>query len=142
MTISSDHIQLVITFVVGGGLLTLVTQLARVFGSFRSGARASTREVIKDLAAARDEAEEREATLRRDKDYWRNVAGAYGFQLRSRGITPDPAEPMSPSERAREMGQRERRTGRIFRGQARSERAGKAPTTDELREVLGDDERS
>ena len=141
MKITPELLQVIVTFIVGGGLATLVAQIVRGVGSFRSGARATTREVVKDLAAARDEAEDRLADMVRDKDYWRNTAGSYAFQLRSRGITPDPAEPMSPSERAREIGRRQDkpgRLGRVFRGQARADRAQAAPSTEELRQVLGD----
>ncbi len=120
--------ETVITFIVGGGLAALLTQFGRVIRSLRSGARATTREVIQDLAAARDEAEEREAELRRDKDYWRNVAGSYGYLLRRNGITPDPVEPRSPSEARLD---RERRDGKS----ARQRRAERAPTTEEIEEA-------
>lgn len=124
MTISGNVLQALMTFIIGGGLAALVTQLVRGWSSLRTGARASTREVIKDLAAARDEAEEREASLRRDKDYWRGVAGDYGYQLRQAGVLPSPSEPMSPSELRRE-GQ----------NSPRRRRAQRAPTTDEIKRV-------
>ncbi len=135
MKIDQTMVQALLAFIVGGGLLGLVTQVVRSWSSIKSGARANTREVIKDLAAARDESEDREATVRRDKDYWRGVAADYGFQLRSAGLTPDPAKPMSPSERAREMGQREQ-TRRI--GQSRAARADAAPSTEEIDDAYGD----
>jgi hypothetical protein len=141
VTLDPGTIQILITFVVGGGLATLIAQLVRAFGSFRSGARASTREVVKDLAAARDEAEDRLSDMRRDKDYWRNVAADYAYQLRQKGVSPVPPEPMSPSERAREIGRREE-SGSIFRGAARASRAAQAPSTEEIDEVYdGDDAR-
>jgi hypothetical protein len=118
--------EALITFVLGGGAIAMVTQIIRASRLWKTGRLATTREIIRDMAAARDEAEDREAVVRQDKDYWRNVAGAYGYQLRSQGIEPDPARPMSPSERRRD-------------GQGKStrqRRAELAPTTEQIEAAL------
>lgn len=134
MKIDQNLITTLITFIIGGGLATFITQVARSWGTLRSGARASTREVVKDLAAARDEAEEREADIRRDKDYWRNVAGGYAFQLRSAGIEPDPPTPLSPSEVRRDKARAKQQVR-----DARGTRASKALDTGEIARVLDDE---
>ncbi len=108
-----------ITFVVGGGLAALITAATRGYRSVRAGARASTREVVKDLAAARDAAEDREARVRRDRDYWRSVAGDYGYQLRSAGLVPDPEKPRQPSEVEAERPRRRRNGGEPTTGEIR-----------------------
>ncbi len=77
---------------------TFLTQIIRGYLSLRTGARANTREVVKDLAAARDDEESRHTITQRDRDFWRNVAGAYAYQMRRAGLVPDPAEPVPPSE--------------------------------------------
>ncbi len=114
-----------ITFVVGGGLAALITAATRGYRSIRSGARASTREVVKDLAAARDEAEAREARVRQDRDYWRSVAGDYGYQLRSAGLVPDPEKPRQPSE--------------VIAERRRPRRSAREASTGELRRVRDGD---
>lgn len=130
MTITPEMIQALLTFIVGGGLITLVTQVVRGSRSLRAGARASTREIVKDLAAARDEAEDRLARVRQDRDYWRSVAGDYGYQLRSHGHVPIPESPRSPSEREAE---------KPARTSARRRRADAAPTTQEIRRAAEED---
>lgn len=97
MKFSPESISTLITFLVGGGLATLVTQIVRGWSSLRTGARASVREVVKDLAAARDEAEDRRGIAQRDCDYWQGVAAGYGYQLRAAGKLPDPVNPIPPS---------------------------------------------
>lgn len=119
----------IITFVVGGGLAALITAVVRGYRSVRAGARASTREVVKDLVADRDAAEARTARTQRDRDYWRSVAGDYGYQLRSAGLVPDPERPRSPTEREADRP----RT-------ARRRRAAPEVTTGELRRIVEDDE--
>lgn len=121
MQISPDTLKAVLTFIVSAGSSALVTQLVRGWMSLRTGARASNREVIKDLAAARDDAEDRAAKWLRDKDYWRSVAGDYSFQLRNHGLVPQPPQPVSPSELAKEVHDSPRRR-----------RAARAPTTAEI----------
>lgn len=123
--ISPDLLKGLLAFVTSGALAALITQLVRALLSLRSGARASNREVIKDLAAARDDAEDRAAKWLRDKDYWRGVAGDYNYQLRAGGKVPEPAEPQSPSERERAAA-----------NAPRARRAKRAPTTDAIHRIL------
>lgn len=130
MNIDPDIVKAVLTFIVGGGLVTFITQVVRGWSSLRSGARANTREVIKDLAAARDESEDREADVRQDKDYWRNTAGGYAYQLRSAGLIPEPQNPRSPSEVRRDkLRDVELRT-------RRQRRAALAPDTAEIERIM------
>lgn len=135
MALSQDTTEALITFLLGGGVITLVTQGIRASRLWRSGRLATTREVIRDIAAARDEAEEREADLRRDKDYWRGVAGDYGFQLRAAGLVPHPAEPKSPSEVRRDEARAAGRDALL-----RKRRADAAPTTGEIERIMGLDQ--
>lgn len=97
MKLGPDDISALITFLVGGSAATLVTQVLRGASSLRKGARASTREVVKDLAEARDETEDRLKVMTRDMEYWRSVAGGYIFQMARAGLAPQPAEPSPPS---------------------------------------------
>lgn len=101
MKISQETISSLITFILGGGLAAFFTQLVRGWSALRTGSRASVREVVKDLAASRDDAETRAATKQRDLTFWRDIAGGYSYQLRSHGHTPDPDEPVPPSARER-----------------------------------------
>lgn len=97
MKLTPEAVQVIVTFLVGGGLATLVTQIARAVSSMRTGARATTREVVKDLAESRDNAEGRLSVVQRDLEYWRNIAGGYSYQMRQAGIIPDPPDPCPPS---------------------------------------------
>lgn len=124
---SGSTLQALLTFVLGGGAIALVTQIVKASRLWRSGRLATTREVIRDIAAARDEAEEREAVLRQEKDFWRGVAADYSFQLRQAGILPNPPDPVSPSERTRAA---DRLAGRA--PSLRQEQASRAPSTDEV----------
>lgn len=133
MNLSSDAVQTLLTLIISAGGAAFLTQLVRGWISLRSGARASTREVIRDLAAARDEAEEREGILRRDLEYYRSVAGTYEYQLRSNGIEPRPPHPSSPSERGR--AQRDPRGGTVRRS-----RAEQAPPTEDIHWAAETDE--
>jgi hypothetical protein len=99
--LSSDLIQALITFVVGGGFAALISQGTKAIRDLRGGARATTRAVIRDLADDRKEAEERLEHMTRVAEYWRAVAGNYNFQLRSNGVEPDPANPIPPEAAAR-----------------------------------------
>ena len=127
MEIHPQIIAALITSIVGGGIITLITGIAKGLRSWRQGARQSTRDVIRDLAAARDESEIREETVRRDMEYWRDVAGQYGFQLRQVGVIPDPLVPRPPSDR--------QRTVTTLQGQ----RAARAPTTEEIERQAEED---
>jgi hypothetical protein len=126
VNINKDVMTTIVTFVVTGGLAAMITQLARSWGVLRSGSRANTRELVKDLAAARDEAEERLAVQTADVDYWRGVAGDYSYQLRQAGLMPMPAEPMAPSARFRQGVTKEQRR-----------RADRAPSTGEIKRIEG-----
>lgn len=111
MKIGGDVLQALITFIVGGGFVGLVSQLIKVRGSLRAGARASTRAIVRDMADDRKEAEARAEHQARVAEYWRAVAGNYSFQLRTHGITPDPATP-NPPEQAVAADARARRKSR------------------------------
>jgi hypothetical protein len=128
MQLSPEATTALITFIVGGGLAALITQSIKGFGSIRAGARSSTREVIKDLAAARDESEDRESVQRTDANFWRGIAGDYAFQLRSKGHAPVPAEPRAPSEQQRTPG-----------ASRRQRRADRAPSTQEIERVVDEE---
>jgi hypothetical protein len=110
---SPDVTQTIVTFLTGGGLIALITTAVRGFRTIRTGALASTRAVVKDLVEARNEAEDRldQATI--ERDFWRTVAGTYGYQLTSAGIVPKPANPQPPkATRATEQAGRDARRSR------------------------------
>lgn len=90
---NTDPVSALITFLLGGGLVTFLTQGRKVWFSMRSGARAASREVLKDLAASRDEAEDRLGREQREKEHWRYMCGRYHFQLVRAGLDPDPVDP-------------------------------------------------
>lgn len=102
MNIDSGTLQTVVTFLVSGSVVTLVTYAWRAWGSLRSGARANTRAVIKDLADDRAAAERAREHQTRLTEFWRAVAANYSYQLRTNGITPDPETPIPPREAVRE----------------------------------------
>ena len=126
MKVDGDMVATLLTFIVGGGLATLVTQLVRSWSALRAGTRATTREVVKDLAAARDEAEDRLESRTADLDYWRGVAADYNYQLRQAGLVPMPQTPIAPSEQRR---------GRSREAVEQRRRAERAPSTSEIRAI-------
>lgn len=81
-----------ITALIGAGGATFIGSLIRGWGSLRTGARAREKETLSELIRSRNEAEA-------DRDFWRDVAGGYRFQLRQSGVAPQPADPLQPSER-------------------------------------------
>ena len=115
MKLDPDVIKTLVTFLTGGGLLALVTGIVRSVRTVRTGALSSTRAVVKGLVQARNEAENREDERTRERDYWRDIAGRYHFQLRSAGIRPDPPHPQPPhiSDADRRQLRRERDDRRI-----------------------------
>jgi hypothetical protein len=94
---SPEVIAVIVTFLTGGGLITLITQAVRGWRSVRTGALSSTRGVVKDLIEARDEAEDRRDECEARAMYWQSVAGGYHYQLTSRGAKPDPLNPSPPT---------------------------------------------
>lgn len=81
----------VVTALLGGGAATFVLSAARSWTAIRGGAKARERETINDLM-------ERARDAERDRDFWRAVAGDYGYQLRQAGKTPNPPDPVQPSD--------------------------------------------
>ena len=97
---TSEVITAVIGALLGGGGLAFIQALFTGIGSLKQGARAHERESVQDLARARDKADDRADRAETDRDYWRNVAGGYAYQLRLAGVAPVPADPVPPSARA------------------------------------------
>lgn len=95
---ATNYLPTVVTGLLSGGGALFVSSLVKSYSSLRGGARARERETISDLVARADEADERERVAARDRDYWRAVAGRYGYQLRTAGINPDPQDPVQPSD--------------------------------------------
>lgn len=96
---AADTTQTLITALLGGGGAMFLGALVKGYSSLRGGARASTREAITDISTARDDEAKRRSVAEADRDYWRAIAGRYGYQLRTAGINPDPETPEPPSER-------------------------------------------
>lgn len=98
-----------VTLLVGGGGVTLITKLVRGIASTRAGARASTKAVLQDLAEDRDDKVERNRALERDNEFWRNAAGSYAYQMVKAGMTPEPPTLVPPSELERRKSEVTRR---------------------------------
>jgi hypothetical protein len=89
---------LVVTALLSSGGAVFLSSVVKSWATLRGGARARERETITDLAARADDAERRERVARRDLDYWRDIAAKYRYQLREKGITPNPEDPVQPSD--------------------------------------------
>lgn len=94
--------ELVITLVTillsSGGALFL-RNLLKGLGSLRGGARAREREAIADLAKSRADEADRAEWAEADRDFWRDTAGRWRYQLVKNGIDPVPPDPEPPSAR-------------------------------------------
>nr|MDT0660874.1 hypothetical protein [Micromonospora sp. DSM 115978] len=97
----ADLITALVAALLGSGGLAFVRAVFRGTRSLRTGARARERESVRDLARARDAADDRAARAEADRDYWRDVAGGYRYQIRESGGVPDPPDPRPPSARIR-----------------------------------------
>lgn len=91
MTLTQAVVTIVAALLTTGGL-AWARALLRGVVSVRAGVRATERAAVADLAQRAADAED-------DRDYWRNTAGAYAYQLRLAGVTPVPADPVPPSAR-------------------------------------------
>lgn len=100
MEVGSDAISTLIKFLTGGGLVVLVTQLLKAYSTWRSGARVTTRSIVRDLVVDRQESEARLDERTIERDHWQRIAGGYIYQLRTHGITPDPENPSPPTSEA------------------------------------------
>ncbi|MEW2474598.1 hypothetical protein AB0875_12485 [Micromonospora gifhornensis] len=98
---TSEVITAAIAALLGGGGLAFLQALFSGVGSLRQGARAHERESVRDLSRARDAADDRAGRAEADRDYWRQVAGGYAYQLRLAGVEPIPPDPVPPSARDR-----------------------------------------
>lgn len=96
---SSELVLSLVGLILGGGGLAFLQSLFKGVGSLRGGARAREREAVEDLARARDAADDRAAWAEADRDFWRDTAGRWLYQLRSNGIDPVPPDPVPPSAR-------------------------------------------
>jgi tRNA(Met) C34 N-acetyltransferase TmcA len=88
--INPEVIQTLVTFLTGGGLITLLVAAVRSYRTVRTGALSSTRAVVKDLVEARNEAESRQDAADRRAVYWQDVAMQYRQQLLESRIMPEP----------------------------------------------------
>jgi hypothetical protein len=95
----NDVVIPLVTLLLGGGGLAFLQAIFKGMGSLRGGARAREREAVDDLAKARDSADERASWAEADRDFWRDTAGRWLYQLRSHGVDPVPPDPTPPSAR-------------------------------------------
>jgi tRNA(Met) C34 N-acetyltransferase TmcA len=111
MEVGPDAVSTVLKFLTGGGAIILVTQSFRAWSTWRSGARVTTRSIVRDLVVDRKEAEARVDERTAELDFWRGIAGAYAYQLRAAGLTPNPENPSPPRplDAARKADRRARR---------------------------------
>lgn len=98
---ASDLIIPLVTLLLGGGGLAFLQAMFRGFGTLQTGARAHERESIKDLARARDAADDRAEWAEADRDFWHMDSARVRYQLIHHGVEPVPADPIPPSERRR-----------------------------------------
>ncbi len=96
---TSDLLITLFTLLLGGGGLATVQAVFKGLGSLRGGARAREREAVDDLARSRDAADERAEWAEADRDFWRDTAGRWRYQLVREGIEPVPPDPVPPSAR-------------------------------------------
>lgn len=89
----------IVTLLLGSGGTAFLQSLFKGVGSLRGGARAREREAVDDLARARDKADDRAELAEADRDFWRDTAGRWLYQLRLNGIDPVPPDPVPPSAR-------------------------------------------
>jgi hypothetical protein len=94
-----DLIVPVVTLLLGSGGALFVQNLFKGLTTLRGGARAREREAVNDLARARDAADNRAEWAEADRDFWRDVAGRWRYQLVSHNVEPNPSEPEPPSAR-------------------------------------------
>jgi hypothetical protein len=116
VNVDSDVTRTLVTFLTGGGLVTLLVTAARSYRTVRTGALSSTRAVVKDLVEARNEAEARQDVADRRAAFWQDVAMRYRRQLILAGVEPDPLDPkpppMNPREARADRARRDRLPGR------------------------------
>jgi hypothetical protein len=94
-----DLIIPLVTLLLGGGGLAFAQAIVKGMATLRGGARAREREAVDDLARARDAADDRAEWAEADRDFWRDVAGRWRYQLTSHNIEPIPPDPIPPSVR-------------------------------------------
>lgn len=94
-----DLVVPLVTLLLGSGGALFLQNLFKGLGSLRGGARAREREAVNDLARARDAADKRAEWAEADRDFWRDTAGRWRYQLVSNAIEPIPPDPVPPSAR-------------------------------------------
>lgn len=108
----------IITLILGGAGVTLITTAVWAFNTLRTGARARAREILADLEAARDAAEDRARVKTVEAVFWQGIAGMYGYQLRRAGLDPEPSNPRPPSAANPSERGRRAQQGRVRRDAA------------------------
>jgi hypothetical protein len=87
-----DGAKTLLTALLSGGGVGLVTAIFKGLSALRSGVRAEERDSVRDLGRERRAA-------RADARYYATACATYARQLRAAGIEPVPAELVPPSER-------------------------------------------
>lgn len=96
---ADSSLPTVLTAILGGGGAAFVVSWAKAWTAVRGGAKARERETINDIEKRADDAVAREQVAQLNADYWRGIAGRYHWQLVSKGVNPDPQDPVQPSDR-------------------------------------------
>ena len=89
----------VFTVLLGGGAIATFTAIFKGVASLRSGATARQRQIMDNLASNNERNEQRAARAEADRDFWHATTGGYHYQLVQAGITPNPVNPIPPSQR-------------------------------------------
>lgn len=90
----------IVGLVLTAGGAAFITALIAGLRDLKSGVAAGRREVVRDLMAWRDDLDEKRKLAQADADFWRDLAGERGGQLRDRGVVPANPYPVPPSQSA------------------------------------------
>jgi hypothetical protein len=88
----------IVGLVLTAGGAAFVTALIAGLKDLRGGVAAGRREVVRDLMAWRDDLDEARKVAQADADFWRDLAGERGGQLRDHGHVPANPYPVPPSQ--------------------------------------------
>lgn len=97
---ANDLSPAIISFIIGGGLATLVGTAFKGISALRKGVHAEEREAAAELGEARRVAVRERRIAEVDAVFWMRISARYAAQLERAGIEPNPPNPVPPSERS------------------------------------------
>jgi hypothetical protein len=102
----------------GGGGAAVIAALYKLYSAVRAGASTRQKDLTKSLLDRMREAEEDADAAADDRDFWRNIAGHYHWQLTTAGLSPEPPNPVPPSKQSKPSPNRSGNRRRIFEGES------------------------